>query len=133
MARRLCDRPDCNHPHDSHGLCRVHARKWTRSGRPSPAADGPAPTCGPWVQHAACRPGTGVDPELFWPISEDGATSRAQVLEAKSVCHGCPVRVECIEWAVTELPYGIAGGHTAGERSELRRHQAVAAPAEVSA
>jgi hypothetical protein len=68
---------------------------------------------------AACR---GVDPELFFPVAEPGTpVYRRQVLQAKAVCAGCPVRAECLEFALAKLPYGIAGGLTEVERRALRR------------
>ena len=66
---------------------------------------------------AACR---GVDPEVFFPIAEAGPVLAAQVAAAKAVCAGCPVRAECLAWALAELPYGIAGGLTEQERHQTR-------------
>jgi hypothetical protein len=57
-----------------------------------------------------------VDPELFFPVVEDGPLCVGQAAAAKAVCAGCPVRAECLEWARDALPYGIAGGLTAQER-----------------
>jgi hypothetical protein len=67
---------------------------------------------------AACR---GVDPELFFPVAEAGPVLARQVAEAKAVCARCPVRAECLEFALRLLPYGIAGGLTEQERRALRR------------
>jgi hypothetical protein len=36
------------------------------------------------------------------------------------VCAVCPVRAECLEFALRALPYGIAGGLTPAERRGLR-------------
>lgn len=71
-----------------------------------------------WVERALCRY---VDPELFFPTAESGPVYEAQVAEAKAVCARCPVRAECLDWALGELPYGIAGGLTEDERAALRR------------
>ena len=46
-----------------------------------------------WQARANCM---GVDPELFFP--ERGSSTR----EAKEVCRGCVVRVECLEFADRE-------------------------------
>ena len=43
-----------------------------------------------WRQKGACR---GLDPAIFYPVSEEDAA------EAKSVCAKCPVREPCLEWA----------------------------------
>lgn len=67
----------------------------------------------------------GVDPELFWPISDTAQVG--QVREAKTVCARCPVLVECRRFGMTQAE-GIWGGMTATERRELRaqaeRHRA---------
>jgi hypothetical protein len=71
-----------------------------------------------WVTRAACR---NVDPELFFPAGDSGPVFDAQVAAARAVCARCPVRAECLDWALDELPYGIAGGFTEDERRTLRR------------
>ena len=44
----------------------------------------------------------------------------ANTLKAKHICHNCPVRFECLQWAVFKnQPYGIWGGLTAKERKPL--------------
>ncbi|GGS60203.1 MULTISPECIES: WhiB family transcriptional regulator [Streptomyces] len=71
-----------------------------------------------WRDHAACRH---EDPDLFFPI---GTTGPAQVQseQAKAVCRGCPVREQCLEWALdTNQSIGIWGGTTELERRALRR------------
>lgn len=67
-----------------------------------------------WWQHAACRR----HPiEVFFPA--DARSSRA----AKIVCGGCPVREECLEYALATDPplKGIFGGMTEQERRAIRR------------
>jgi WhiB family redox-sensing transcriptional regulator len=78
-----------------------------------------------WRHRAACRD---EDPELFFPVSEMGPGAR-QVAQAKAVCARCPVRSECLSYALdTGLDYGIFGGTTEGERRKLfRRSHAEAA------
>jgi WhiB family redox-sensing transcriptional regulator len=44
-----------------------------------------------WRQSAACR---GVDPEIFYPVSDEEAEA------AKSVCGQCDVRETCLEFAL---------------------------------
>lgn len=70
-----------------------------------------------WMEHALC---TQVDPELFFPTS--GAIDSTR--NAKRVCRNCPVRNECLSWAV-ENPalHGVLGGTTERERSKIRRLQ----------
>lgn len=72
-----------------------------------------------WQRSAACH---GMDGEVFFPASERVPTSD-EVTRARIVCWRCPVRPECLAWAVNNLPDGIAGGHTAAERRALRKQQ----------
>lgn len=68
-----------------------------------------------WSEQAACR---AHDSALFFPVSEEGEQVRA----AKAVCAGCPVREECLAYAIeTRQPYGIWGGQTPKERRRIRR------------
>ncbi|CAN5667993.1 hypothetical protein BH24ACT5_BH24ACT5_30620 [soil metagenome] len=66
----------------------------------------------PWTTDAACR---GLDPDLFFP--QRGAPPD----QAKAVCAGCPVRAECLDYALThhEL-FGVWGGTTGKQRRRLR-------------
>lgn len=66
-----------------------------------------------WMAHADCAT---VDTDLFFP--EKGSnTSRY----AKSICNGCPVLIECREWALAqEELQGIWGGLTFRERQRER-------------
>ena len=57
---------------------------------------------------------------MFFPTAVAGREFEAQVSVAKVVCAGCPVRSECLTWALAVLPEGIAGGMTEHER---RREQ----------
>ena len=73
-----------------------------------------------WVKYAACRR-PGVDPELFFPVSESGPAAR-QVAAAKAICARCPVAADCRAWALRAgEPAGIWGGTTPTERQLLRR------------
>lgn len=74
---------------------------------------------GDFRHRAACR---SVDPEVFFPAAVQGRAHERQVSIAKAVCGGCPVRAECLEWALVSQPDGIAGGMTEHERrTELAR------------
>lgn len=81
----------------------------------STAAPLPAPITEerPWAAFAACRDR---DPDVFFPLSEEGER------EAIRVCSGCPVRVECLEFALeANVRFGIWGGLTEKQRVVLRR------------
>ncbi len=73
-----------------------------------------------WRRLAACRD---EDTDLFFPNGETGdALEQAEL--AKAICAGCPVRLECLEFALTtNQPYGIFGGLTEAERKSLRRRR----------
>ena len=75
------------------------------------------------------------DPDLFFPVGSSGPALR-QTLRAKAVCAQCPVRDECLDWALeTAQPHGVWGGLDEQERERLRlsggeSHQApIARPA----
>lgn len=62
------------------------------------------------------------DPEIFFPLK--GGSTR----QAKLICQGCPVREQCLEWAMaTGEPDGIWGGTSPRERRKLRAASAQAA------
>jgi WhiB family redox-sensing transcriptional regulator len=63
---------------------------------------------------AAC---VGADPELFFADS-GGPPAVLEVARAKDYCAGCPVQLECGEWALGRNVHGIWGGMTQAERSE---------------
>jgi WhiB family redox-sensing transcriptional regulator len=68
-----------------------------------------------WRQKGACR---GLDPAIFYPAADDDAG------QAKAICAGCPVRVQCLEHALTNREHdGIWGGATERERRRLLRQR----------
>ena len=70
-----------------------------------------------WKDSSNCL---GVDPDLFFP--ERGASTR----EAKEVCRGCIVRVDCLEYALLNgEKFGIWGGMSERERRRIRRQRAL--------
>jgi len=59
------------------------------------------------------------DPEAFFP--EKGGSARP----AKAVCRDCPVRAECLQYALDHHEYwGIWGGLSYQERRRLRQEAA---------
>lgn len=71
---------------------------------------------GDWSLDAACRD---TDPELFFPL---GVTARYkdQYLAARAICLPCPVRQECLAFALAnDVDHGIWAGTTPGERRRL--------------
>ncbi|MFC9161478.1 WhiB family transcriptional regulator [Streptomyces fungicidicus] len=71
-----------------------------------------------WRGRAACRT---EDPDLFFPIGTSGP-ALMQTERAKAVCRRCPVREQCLEWALdTGQSVGVWGGTSETERRALKR------------
>lgn len=69
----------------------------------------------PWAEQAACR-GIG-HPDRFFP--ERGASSA----EARAICAACPVRTDCLDYALRwRINHGIWGGLSARERERHHRN-----------
>lgn len=74
-----------------------------------------------WRSHAVCR---GTDPDLFFPVGTTGQ-ALVQISRAKEVCWECPVRVECLDYAIaTNQDSGIWGGLDEEQRRGIRRRNA---------
>jgi WhiB family redox-sensing transcriptional regulator len=72
-----------------------------------------------WTARAACR---GVDTEIFFPTTSD------EEAEALAICAECPVRAQCLEYALRgRESNGIWGGTTPEQRRRIRRQAPVAA------
>jgi len=66
-----------------------------------------------WMDLAACRE---IGSDEWFP--ERGGSSAA----AKAVCMSCPVRNQCLEYALeNDIPHGIFGGLSYRQRRALRR------------
>lgn len=59
-----------------------------------------------WKQRAACR---NVDPALFFKRGKNQAI--------KELCQQCPVKADCLDYALLTEAYGIWGGLSAAERN----------------
>lgn len=72
-----------------------------------------------WRARAACQ---NVDPDLFFPVGT-GAPALIQAEEAKEICRRCPVRKECLRWAMDDSRQvaGVWGGLREDERQSLKR------------
>ncbi|MFD5494406.1 WhiB family transcriptional regulator [Streptomyces sp. NPDC001812] len=71
-----------------------------------------------WRTRAACRD---EDPDLFFPIGTSGS-ALLQTERAKAVCRRCPVREQCLDWAMDSgQSLGVWGGTSETERRALRR------------
>lgn len=68
-----------------------------------------------WRDLGACR---GLDPEVFFPETDDEADV------AKNICDGCDVRVACLEHALASREkVGVWGGTTERERRRIVRQR----------
>jgi WhiB family transcriptional regulator, redox-sensing transcriptional regulator len=71
-----------------------------------------------WRKGAICRD---TDPDLFFPVGTTGH-ALVQIDRAKEVCGQCPVKVDCLDYALeTNQDSGIWGGTSEDERRVLRR------------
>jgi WhiB family redox-sensing transcriptional regulator len=72
----------------------------------------------PNAQLALCAQ---TNPDLFFPDDTD----REMLSKARQVCARCPVRVECLTYAVESFgktsDWGIWGGSTKFDRTKMRR------------
>ena len=55
--------------------------------------------------------------EVFFPDVPDASDYKL----ARTICSGCGVREQCLEWAVQHEPHGMWGGTTPVERKIIRR------------
>jgi len=73
----------------------------------------PAPTSSDWRDSAACA---GLP--VRWWFPEPGEDCK----QAVTVCNTCPVKTECLQYALDNGErHGIYGGTTARQRQQLRR------------
>ena len=69
-----------------------------------------------WQDRAACF---GIDPDVFFPITEDQAES------ALAFCNVCRIREDCLAWALKNGErYGVWGGMTEQQRRRVQRRVA---------
>ena len=66
-----------------------------------------------WMSHGLCAE---VDPDLWFP--ETGESNR----EAKALCRRCPVRDDCLDYALAhDARFGIWGGTSERDRRRMKR------------
>lgn len=78
-----------------------------------------------WQLKAACRPGN-INTTIFYPVDcrlEDEGLIQSYN-RARAVCYRCPVREECLEYAMTHHEkHGMWGGKSPLERRNLARYR----------
>ncbi len=61
------------------------------------------------------------DPDVFFPVGSTGVAVE-QIETARRICASCPVRTECLDFALaTNQESGIWGGATEDERRKTRK------------
>lgn len=67
-----------------------------------------------WRRDALCAD---LDPGIFFPDGKGWTPD-----EAKSICARCPVRFECLDYAMkAKEEHGVWGGTTPAERRKIRK------------
>lgn len=70
----------------------------------------------PWMERGACiKKGHGP----FFPEERGRPGSEPRSAPAKAMCHGCPVKRDCLEYAIKHNEYGVWGETTRHERAQL--------------
>lgn len=78
-----------------------------------------------WQADAACL---GQGPDGWFPRRAPGTATADQVDEAKAICHGCPAREACAQYALRHnIRHGVWGGLSGRERRDIRARQGAAA------
>jgi WhiB family redox-sensing transcriptional regulator len=74
-----------------------------------------------WYSRARCREDSG---RLFYPLEgarKDQSGNRSRIRHAKELCACCPVRQDCLDYALSRPEvFGIWGGYDVAERKQLR-------------
>ena len=74
-----------------------------------------------FMDHAACQ---GMDPNLFHPAKDE----KLKQVKARAICMGCPVRIDCAEYAIPQAScLGFWGALSEQERRALRIKRGLAA------
>jgi WhiB family redox-sensing transcriptional regulator len=66
-----------------------------------------------WREQAACR---GMNPNWWYPHTSDSLTAAGY-----TICRRCPVRQECLEYALANDEPGIWGGVSHRRRMKMTR------------
>ncbi len=70
-----------------------------------------------WTARAKCRD---MDPAVFFPSDGIG------VQVAQRICVDCPVKAECLEYALADrVDHGVWGGTSERERRRILRHRRI--------
>jgi WhiB family redox-sensing transcriptional regulator len=71
-----------------------------------------------WKWDAACQ---GMGPDVFYMEHGEKAENMMKIVAAREICGRCPVKVECLRYAVDNcIGTGIWAGTTPNQRKRLR-------------
>lgn len=75
-----------------------------------------------WFDDAECR---GMDPSTFVPERGNVSKRGNFRIEPRAIatCHRCPVRDECLDYALTTNQTGVWAGTNDAQRRAMRKHQ----------
>lgn len=62
----------------------------------------------------------GKDTRIFFDASRNRKVYEDRM---RQICEGCPVRSECLEWALVREEFGSWGGMTEKELADIRRER----------
>lgn len=70
------------------------------------------------------------DPELFFPHETELPSGKviskySDIATAKKICSECPLKLDCLEYALRTHEIGIWGGTTESQRELLRKNQRI--------
>ena len=73
-----------------------------------------------WMDDGACRglPRETLD-RLFFPSTGQG--NKIQMRQARQFCDNCPVKAECLDYALEHFEWGVWGGTSEKQRRNMRR------------
>jgi len=102
---------------------RIRGRAASRG--PDPAGLHPVTGRSSWswvIRHALCRY-VSLDPDQWFPASAEAQPARHEASAAIAICHGCPVRAQCLAmslryWDIGQ--HGVWGGLVSAERATVR-------------
>jgi Transcription factor WhiB len=75
------------------------------------------------IRHARCADGS-LDPDQWFPVSDDPSRARQEAAAAIAICTTCPVRSHCLTLSLQHWDigrHGVWGGLVAADRTRLRR------------
>lgn len=71
-----------------------------------------------WQRVKPLPPCRAEDPDLFFP---DDSVKCAASEKLKEICAGCPLQLDCRNWAIEHDEHGVWGGLSDWERKQMKR------------